>query len=56
MRRPWRGATLEVTIERDAARAAGEVAVEVDGRPVAGNLLPPLSGGGEVRVLVRCGL
>jgi hypothetical protein len=35
--------------------APGEVAVELDGRPAAGNLLPPLPGGGEVKVRVRCG-
>jgi cellobiose phosphorylase len=56
MHRPWRGASLDIAIERDAGMAPGEVAVELDGRPVAGNLLPPLPGGGEVRVLVRCGL
>jgi hypothetical protein len=55
MRRPWRGATLDVTIEREPGRAPGEVAVEVDGRPIAGNLLPPLAGGSRARVRVRCG-
>jgi len=55
MRRPWRGASLDVAMERDAGMAPGEVAVELDGRPVAGNLLPPLPGGGEVKVRVRCG-
>ena len=55
MRRPWRGATLDVTIERDAACSPGEVAVELDGRPVEGNVLPPLPDGAEARVRVRYG-
>jgi hypothetical protein len=55
MRRPWRGATLDIAIERDAGMATGEVAVEVDGRPVAGTLLPPVPAGAAASVRVRCG-
>jgi hypothetical protein len=55
MRRPWRGATLEITIERDAALTPCRVAVELDGRPHQGNLLAPLAAGKAAKVLVRCG-
>ncbi|HUF79216.1 MAG TPA: glycosyl hydrolase family 65 protein, partial [Thermoanaerobaculia bacterium] len=59
MRRPWRGARLEVTIERDPGStpggAPGEVAVELDGRPLEGNLLPPLPSGARARARVRFG-
>jgi cellobiose phosphorylase len=55
VRRPWRGATLEVTIERDAARRDGEVEVTVDGEPLAGATLGAVRPGATVRVEVRCG-
>ena len=55
MRRPWRGATLEITIERDAALASGGVSIEPDGWPHEGNLLAPLPAGKAAKVLVRCG-
>jgi cellobiose phosphorylase len=54
MKRPWRGATLDVTIERDAALAAGEVKVTVDGRPLAERALTPPPPGAELRIAVRC--
>ncbi|HEX6203131.1 MAG TPA: glycosyl hydrolase family 65 protein, partial [Thermoanaerobaculia bacterium] len=54
MRRPWRGAHLDVTIEREPGRAPGEVAVEVDGRCHEGNLLAPLPACTAARVRVRC--
>jgi len=54
MRRPWRGATLDVTVVRDEGLAPGEVRVEVDGRPLDGSLLPPLPAGGTAEVRVRC--
>jgi cellobiose phosphorylase len=55
MKRPWRGATLDVTIERDMALAAGEVKVTVDGRPLAGGLLEAAPNAGQNQVLVRFG-
>ena len=45
MTRPWRGATLDVTVVRDETLAPGAVRVEVDGRPLEGSLLPPLPAG-----------
>lgn len=53
MRRPWRGATLDVTIARDGSLAPGEVRVAVDGKPLDGTLLPPLPAGSSARVEVR---
>lgn len=52
MTRPWRGATLEVTVARDAALAPGEVRVAADGTPLEGTLLPPVPAGSTVRVAV----
>ena len=53
MTRPWRGATVEVAVARDAALAPGEVRVAVDGKPLEGTLLPPVPAGSTVRVAVR---
>ena len=55
MRRPWRGATLEIEIARDAALAAGEVAVEVNGEAIAGDTLGDVEPEAELRIHVRCG-
>ncbi len=52
MTRPWRGATVEVAVARDAALAPGEVRVAVDGKPLEGTLLPPVPAGATVRVAV----
>lgn len=52
MTRPWRGATLDVTVVRDEALAAGTVRVEVDGRALYGTLLPPLPAGATAKVKV----
>ncbi len=52
MTRPWRGATLDVTIVRDGVLAPGVVRVEVDGHPLDGTLLPPLPAGAMVKVRV----
>jgi cellobiose phosphorylase len=54
MRRPWRGATLEVSIQRCGGLAAGEVEVAVDGRPAEDGLLGEVACGATVRVEVRC--
>jgi hypothetical protein len=55
MRRPWRGATLEVTIERDASLGEGEVVAAIGARTLPGALLPPpeLTAGTVVPVSVR---
>ncbi len=55
MTRPWRGATLDVTVVRDPSLAPGEVRVAVDGRPLEGTLLPPVPAGAAVRVEARLG-
>ncbi len=55
MRRPWRGATLHVEIERVAGLAPGEVEVTIDGQPLTGGVLGEVRAGAEVRVGVRCG-
>jgi len=54
MTRPWRGATLDVTVVRDEALVAGTVRVEVDGRALYGTLLPPLPAGATAKVKVSC--
>jgi hypothetical protein len=55
MRRPWRGATLEIEIARDAALDAGVVAVESSGGTLAGDTLTEVDPGEELRIHVRCG-
>ncbi len=53
--RPWRGATLEVAIERAAGMAPGEVRTVVDGRELAGNVLESVEAGARLSIQVRCG-
>ena len=53
MRRPWRGATLDVTVVRDSSFAPGEPRITVDGRPLEGTLLQPLPAGATAAVTVR---
>ncbi|KAB2963455.1 MAG: glycosyl transferase family 36, partial [Thermoanaerobaculia bacterium] len=55
MRRPWRGAALEIAIERCAALGAGETRVEVDGRELEGGVLGAVAAGARHRVRVLCG-
>jgi cellobiose phosphorylase len=55
MRRPWRGATLHVEIERVAEMVPGEVEVTVDGQPLAGGVLKEVREEAEMRVAVWCG-
>jgi cellobiose phosphorylase len=52
MVRPWRGATLEVDIERASGAEPG-IAVAVDGSPLSLNLMPPVTPGRRYRVEVR---
>ena len=52
MTRPWRGATLDITVLRDDSLAPGTARVEVDGRALYGTLLPPLPAGTSANVKV----
>ncbi len=53
--RPWRGARLEIAIERSPGLAPGEVRVSVDGRALEGNVLTSVEPGARPAVQVRCG-
>ncbi|HNX50197.1 MAG TPA: hypothetical protein PKL08_08540 [Thermoanaerobaculaceae bacterium] len=53
MTRPWRGATYEIEIVRDAASSA-QPEVTLDGVQLAGNHLPVPTEPGAHRVTVRC--
>jgi len=55
MRRPWRGATLQVEIERVAGWEPGRVEVTADGEPLPSGVLAEVRAGAEVRVRVRFG-
>ena len=55
VRRPWRGAALDVTIERSPQRHNGEIEVAVDGAPLPGATLETVDDGGELAIEVRCG-
>ncbi len=55
MRRPWRGAELEIEIERRTELSAGEVRVEAGGVELAGGLLSAVEPGARIAVSVRCG-
>jgi cellobiose phosphorylase len=52
VRRPFRDATYDIRIENPRGLAVGKVAVELDGKPIEGNLLP-LPTRREHQVLVR---
>ena len=53
MRRPWRGATLQIDIERVAGMK--DVQVTVDGEPLEGGVLRKVRVGAEVKLRVHCG-
>jgi|CXWL01.1.fsa_nt_gi cellobiose phosphorylase len=53
MTRPWRGATLDITVARSTTLAAGTVEVEVDGQRVPDAILPTVSPGARLAVAVR---
>jgi cellobiose phosphorylase len=55
MRRPWRGATLAVSIERAADMAPGEVEARIGDRVLPDATLATIERGGQVHVEVRCG-
>ncbi len=55
MTRSWRGHSYEFEFEAGASREGrGRVEIRVDGKPLAGNLLPVPSGPGTTRVQIRC--
>jgi cellobiose phosphorylase len=55
VRRPWRGATLQILIERAPELEPGQVEVTVDGTPLPGATLERVEEGAELAVVVRCG-
>jgi len=55
MRRPWRGAQLQIEIERMAGLAPGDVEVTVDGEPLGSCVLGEVRNGTEARIRVRSG-
>ena len=50
VQRRWRGTTYHITVKNPDGICKGNVALRVDGRPVAGNTLKP-GGGGTVKVV-----
>ena len=54
LRRPWRGAVVDVSIERSATLRDGEVEVRLDGAPLPGATLNKVDDGAEIAVEVRC--
>jgi cellobiose phosphorylase len=55
LRRPWRGAVLQVEIRREVGGEPICPRVRLDGVPLAGALLPDVAPGAECRVEVRVG-
>ena len=55
LRRRFRGAVYEITVENPAGVEKGVVSVTLDGRDIAGKLLPVQPAGSRVSVLVRMG-
>lgn len=56
MTRPFRGAIYQIEIEKPAGICRGRVELELDGQPIAGNVIPPPKTAGErhlVRVRIR---
>ncbi len=54
MRRPYRGATLNIEIERHVGLEPGEVIVEVDGTALPGGILREVDAGQALRVRIAC--
>jgi hypothetical protein len=52
MTRRFRGATYEIAIHKPAGLQKGLVAVELDGRLLPGNVVPPATDGGTHKVKV----
>jgi cellobiose phosphorylase len=55
LRRPWRGAHLDISIERHPELAPGESRAEVDGRPLACGVLDRVEPGARLEIRVHCG-
>ncbi|MCC5808359.1 MAG: hypothetical protein JJU00_18675 [Opitutales bacterium] len=53
MSRDFRGARYEIRIEKPKGICKGKLTVEVDGKPIEGNLVPPQAEGSTCKVLVR---
>src|SRR6185295_11185625 len=55
MCRPYRGAVLEIEIERQPGLRVGETIVEIDGRSLPGGILGEVEAGRTLQVRVVCG-
>lgn len=55
LRRVWRGAVYDIQVENPCHVRKGVAAVTVDGRPLAGQVLPAAPAGATVQVTVRMG-
>lgn len=55
LRRVWRGAVYNIQVENPCHVQKGVAAVTVDGRPLAGQVLPAAPAGATVQVTVRMG-
>ncbi|HAT10233.1 MAG TPA: hypothetical protein DCS97_06510 [Planctomycetes bacterium] len=53
VRRTFRGAVYDITIDNSAGRCRGVRSIEVDGKPISGQVIPPFAGGQhQVRVVI----
>ena len=55
LRRVWRGATYEITVDNAAHVEKGVKVMTVDGQPVSGNVLTPAPAGSTVQVNITMG-
>ena len=55
LRRVWRGATYEITVDNTAHAEKGVASMTVNGQPVTGNILTPAPAGTTVQVKVVMG-
>lgn len=55
LHRVWRGAVYDIQVENPCHVQKGVAAVTVDGRPLAGQVLPAAPAGTTVQVTVRMG-
>jgi cellobiose phosphorylase len=53
MDRDFRGARYKIRIEKPKGICTGELALEIDGQPLEGKLVPPRPAGSSCKVLVR---
>jgi cellobiose phosphorylase len=54
-RRQFRGAVYEIQVDNPDRVCRGVASIEIDGEPIAGNVVPPMPAGGVHQVLVRLG-